>query len=473
MKTPYDIVLIVPNPSTTKGINDTTHEQLLGILYIGTVLKKNGFKCKIIDAKVLGLSNKNIIKRLKYYNPKLVGITFVSAYYKSIKDLCNKIKNLNENIKIVLGGPHPTTLPNETLKSFNADAVVIGEGEETFLEIAQKIKNKKLLFNGIKGVGYKNNNKIKINLPRPNNQNIDLLPFPDYSMLPNPLKYKRRTKRIPAAPILTSRGCPFRCTFCSRDIFKNKVTFRSPENVIEEIEYLINKFNFKQIDIIDDNFLINKERAKQILKLIIKKKINLAINLQSGVRVNSIDEELLRLMKKAGVYRVAFGIESGDEGILKNIKKDIKLSEVKKAVKLTKQVGLRVDCFFMIGLPGDNPKTMQKTIDFAKSLKPNTATFSITLPFPGTELYDEVKQKGHLFVDARYGLDWGFNAAKVNYLLPGMNKKQIYYFYKKAYNDFYLRPSQIFRMLIDVKSIQELKWLINTGVSIFKNVLFK
>lgn len=268
----YDIVLIIPNPSTAKGINDTTHEQLLGILYIGTLLNKNGFKCKIIDAKVLGLKNQDIINRLNRYKPKLVGITFNSVCYKAIKDLCEKIKESNKNIKIIMGGPHPTALPIETLETFNTDAIVVGEGELTFSEIADNLKNKKELFKNVNGVYYKVNGKTRINPTRQMNQNIESLPFPDHSMLPNPRLYKRRTKKVPATPILTSRGCPYRCTFCSKDVYKSKVVFRSPENVIQEIEYLINKFGFKQIDIIDDNFLVNKERAKNILRLIIQKK---------------------------------------------------------------------------------------------------------------------------------------------------------------------------------------------------------
>lgn len=178
-------------------------------------------------------------------------------------------------------------------------------------------------------------------------------------------------------------------------------------------------------------------------------------------------------MKKAGVYRVAFGVESGDRDILRRIKKDISLEGVRKAVKLTKEAGLRADCFFMIGLPGDNAKTMQRTINFAKSLKPNTATFSITLPFPGTELYEEVKLNGQFYVDTRFGLDYGYNTANVNYVLPGMDRKEILTYYKKAYRDFYLRPSQALRMIMDIRSFEELKWLIDTASSVFRNIIFK
>ena len=468
-----DAVLVIPNPYTAEGINDTTHEQLLGILYIGTLLQKNGFKCKIIDAKVLGLSNSEIIQQIYDFKPKLIGITLVSVSYKATKDLCEKIRNLEFSPRVILGGPHPTSLPKETLAEFNVDAVVIGEGEQTFLEIVNNLKNNLPLFQNVAGVAYKENGELKFNSSRPINANIDELPFPDHSMLPDPYLYKRRTNQSPAVPILTSRGCPYLCTFCSRDLYKNKVLFRTPKNVVNEIDYLVETFKFKQIDIIDDNFLVNKNRAKEILQMIIERPYKIAINLQSGVRVDAIDEELLIFMKKAGVYRVALGVESGDERVLKNSKKGIKLDEVRKAVKLVKQAKLRADCFFMIGLPGDNAESMQRTIDFAKELKPNTANFSMTIPFPGTELYREAKEHGQLFIDTRYGLDSGYNAANVAYLLEGMDKQEILKYYKKAYRDFYLRPIQIFRMLLDVKSIEEFKWLIKTGTSVFKSILLK
>src|SRR3989338_6237431 len=141
-----DAVLVIPNPYTAEGINDTTHEQLLGILYIGTLLQKNGFKCKIIDAKVLGLSNSEIIQQIYDFKPKLIGITLVSVSYKATKDLCEKIRNLEFSPRVILGGPHPTSLPKETLAEFNVDAVVIGEGEQTFLEIVNNLKNNLNLF---------------------------------------------------------------------------------------------------------------------------------------------------------------------------------------------------------------------------------------------------------------------------------------------------------------------------------------
>lgn len=469
----YDIVLINPNPYTAKGINDTTFQQPLSVLYPATLLKNNGHKCKVLDAKVLGLSNNQILKKVIQWKTKIIGVSLMAVSYNSVKQLIALIKRYKPEIQIILGGPHPSSLPELVLKDMKPDAVVIGEGEYTLLEIAERLKQNKPLFKGIKGIAYWKNNKIIFNKKREVNKNLDELPFPDHSMLPNPKLYKRRVKKSPAVPILTSRGCPFRCTYCSRDIYGKGFTFRSPENVVAEIEYLVKKFGFKQIDIVDDNMMVNKERAIKIFEKLIEKNIKVAINLQSGVRVNSIDKKILKLMKKAGVFRVAFGIESGDQGILKRIKKDINFEDIKKAVTLTKKAGIRADCFFMVGLPGDNAKSMQRTINFAKRLKPNTANFSMTLPFPGTELYDEISNSGQLFTETKYGLDTGYNIAAVNYILPHMNKNEIKRYYKKAYQDFYLRPSQIIRMLSDIKSYDEFIWLIETGIGVFRTILLK
>jgi radical SAM superfamily enzyme YgiQ (UPF0313 family) len=468
-----DVLLVIPNPYNTKGINETTNEQNLGVLYIGTVLKVNGFRVKILDAKVLGLKNKEILNKVKECRPRLIGITMPSISYRVVKDLCTGIRELDRSIKILLGGAHPTSLPKETLEDFDVDAVVKGEGEFAVLEIANNIKNNRTPFKNVQGVAYKYEKDICWNLSRPIKMDINSYPFPDYSLLPPFKLYKRRTKRNPAVPILTSRGCPFKCTFCSKDVYKQIFLPRSPENVLAEIHYLVNQLAVKQIDIIDDNFLVDRKRAKQILEKIVEYEFNLSIYLQSGIRVNSIDEDMTLLMKKAGVYRVAFGIETGDNAILKTIKKEINIDEIKKAVSYIRKAGLRIDCFFMIGLPGDDPTSMQKTIDLAKELNPNTATFSMVLPFPGTELYQQVKREGKLYTDARYGVDAGYYMTKVNYILPGMKEKEILKFFKKAYREFYLRPHHIWEMIMDVKSFHELNWLISTGINIGKNILLK
>ena len=249
------------------------------------------------------------------------------------KKLAKKIKN-ELKLPVIIGGPHITVMPEETMKEEIFDYGVYGEGEETFLELVNSLENKKRL-DDIMGIIFRKNGKIVINKPRPFNQKLDDLPIPNRKLL----KIDKYLWSVPEkgivkfTTIMGSRGCPFDCIFCSqRTMFGTKIRFRSIKNIIEEIEYITNNLGIKHFQFIDDTLTLNKERLKEMCNLILQKKLD--ITWEGWTRANTVDEETLRLMKRAGFVRVSFGIESGNPHILKVIKKGVELDDITKHVDI-------------------------------------------------------------------------------------------------------------------------------------------
>ena len=279
----------------------------------------------------------------------------------------------------------------------NCHGLVRGEGEPAVLQIMHNIDlGLQPLDKTVPGAVFRNpktgelifNKIIRID-------NLDKLPFPAYHLLPPLNVYKSRSRKSPVAAIVTSRGCLFKCSFCSKDIFKNKVTFRSPDNVLSEIDYLVQNFGVRQIDILDDNFALKKNRLEEILNGLINRNYGLAINLQSGIRSEIIDESLLNKMKKAGIFKIAFGVESADKNVLRLCRKKLDLNKIVSAASLAKQKGFLTYGFFIIGLPGETDEGFERTLDFARRVNFDIANFCIATPFVGTELYRQVQENGN------------------------------------------------------------------------------
>lgn len=460
-----EILLINPKPSA-QGINEATIEIPLGILYIASFLESKGFNCGVIDANAMSLGETEVIKRIFEISPLAVGISANAFTYRAALNYARKIKERFPSMLIMLGGPQPTAAPELCLEEPSIDAAIVKEGEVVTYKIMENVKLRRHPFKDVDGVFYKDNGKIVRNHSQERITDIDILPFPAHHLLP-PLKYyKSRARRWPFMGIITSRGCPFSCSFCSKDIFGNEVTFRSPENVISEIDFLVENKSIRQIDILDDNFTLDKERCAMICDLIIKKPFKIAINLQSGVRADTMDRELILLLKRAGVFKLAFGVESGDETILKGIRKDINLEKILKSAQWAREAGMVTVGFFMVGLPYETAESVRKTVDFAKRMNPHIANFMMAVPFYGTPLYKLIEEKGKFITDTKNGISSGFYGTEAFFELGGLKKDEIEYFYKKVYKDFYFRPSKILDLLGTVRSRKELIWLFHASASI-------
>jgi len=441
----------------------------LGLGYLAAVLEKAGYQVKIFDSMV---EKSPIIEELNRFKPDLVGISANTPLIKSAWQIASEIKK-NLNVFIVLGGPHPTALPEESLEKPFIDAVAIGEGEETMLELVQAIKEK-ISLKGILGLSYKENRKIIHNNPRPLIEELDKLPFPAYHLfkvdeysVTQPLRDKP-LKKGRAFYIMTSRGCPYGCSFCFKGVYGQTWRPRSAENVILEWEFLVKQMNAKEIGVQDDLFNFDKKRALKICQLLVEKNLNnIPWITNNGIRVNFTDEELLAAMKKAGCKRVAFGVESGDQKILDNIHKKITLEMVKKVFAISKKIKIETMGFFMFGNLGEDEETMEKTIKFSIELDPLVAHFSIATPFPGTDFFQIVEKRGKFLTK-----DWeeyGILEGKTVFELGDVKAPLVIKKWHQAYRRFYLRPKRVLKEIFRFNNWLNLPALFQAGFQYFVN----
>lgn len=415
----------------------------LGLAYIASVLEKNGYEVSVVD---LNVEPEEKFTKLVKENDVL-GLTATTMTIAESMKLIKKAKRINPNIKIIMGGPHPTCQPKEVLEIGGADFVVYGEGEITIVDLLKNMENAKNLKN-VKGIAFKDKDKIIINGPRPLIKDLDSLPFPAYHLFPSLDKYRwyvpHPNKR--GAGIMTSRGCPFNCIYCFKGLFGYMWRARSPENVVEEWEWLINTIGVEEIAIYDDIFNLSMDRANKIYDLILKKKLDIPHFFPNGIRAEFVNLKLLTKMKKAGCIRVAFGVETGSERIMKIIDKRLDFNKVRKAFELCRKVGIESTGFFILGLPGENRETMQETINFAKELNPTFAQFTTLTPFVGTRVYDLIKKEGKILEDWNVKFSGHFDKSE-KFRLGEVTPELLLEMRKKAYREFYFRPSYLINNL--------------------------
>jgi radical SAM superfamily enzyme YgiQ (UPF0313 family) len=464
-----DVLLINPNPGGS-GLNESTIEPPIGLGYIAAILEKNSFECKIIDANVLRLANEEIIKEIPAIT-KIVGIYLNSFSFNSVKELTEMIRKKDPNTLIMLGGPLPTAAPEITLREISCDGIIRGEGEYSCLMIITNLYSGRHHFEGdIPGLAFLGpDNSITYNAIQ-RIDDLDRLPFPSYHIYPDMRKYKSRSRKKPLAAIVTSRGCPYQCTFCSKDIFQNKMTIRSAKNVLEEIDYLVKEHGVKQIDILDDNFALNKKRLKDILNGLIQRKYDLVFNFQSGITTEVLDDEILKMMKEAGVYKLSFGIESADEELLRLHKKKINLKKIEEVVKTAKKMGFLTYGFFIVGLLGETEEGFNRTLDFARKIDLDVANFCMAVPFVGTGLYRMVEEQGQFIIDTSRNIDSGFYDNAVFYIYGEYSEGDIVGRYQRAYKEFYTVRKQL-KVVAKIRSIYEVEWLIGSFCFVIKGML--
>jgi len=419
----------------------------LGLSYLSSVLEKKGIMVKLLDCRMLKDYKYEINKLLKD-NP-VVGISINIATIGSAINISKYIRQISPRTKIIMGGPQPTAI-YEKLIPEHADIVVVGEGEDTIGELVQ---NKDISI--IKGIAYWDNGSLKVNSSRPLITDLDRLPYPAWHLF-DLKKYSFNNNRRLCVNMMTSRGCPYECIYCSRSVHGSKIRLRSLDNVLGEIDYLVSRFGVKEIRIVDDNFTFYPQRVKEFCKKVIGQGYkNLCFALLNGIMPDVDDFEMFDLLAKAGFYLVNFGIESGSQQILDKLKRKVDLKKVKKTIAMAKKAKMVVRVFFMIGLPFDNLATMQETIDFAKSLPLDYGIFCMATPLPGTEFYEIVKKEGRFLHDLYFD-SVNYFTGKASYELNnGLNANVIEKMYRKAYKQFYFRPAQLLRTLIDRRSYRD------------------
>ena len=418
--------------------------QPLGLSYIAAVLEKAGYEVRIVDAKVERLSIDKILNRVVDFEPRIVGISCPTPDFCIAKYLAQQIKSLGDYI-ILIGGPHVSALAEETMKNECFDYGILEEGEQTVVELANAIcQNKTREIPDIKGIIFRDGSRIIRTPARPYIENLDTLPFPARHLLPSLDKYTHLSyKHLPLATIITSRGCPYQCIFCDRAVFGNKVRTRSVGNILDEIEMLVEDYGVREVDIVDDLFTLNPHRVTEFCQQLISRKLK--ISWGCAGRVDSITEEMLEIMKKAGCWLISYGIESANQEILDKVNKNITTESVKKALEWTAKTDIQMAGLFILGLPEEDEASMRNTLAFAKSLPLDRVVFHIAQPYPGTELYKITLAQGKLKRDVEYRNyhNYGF-PDKLPYIADGLSVDILRRYRKKAYRDFYLRLRSIY-----------------------------
>jgi anaerobic magnesium-protoporphyrin IX monomethyl ester cyclase len=447
---------------------DTRTTPHLGLAYLGAVSEQRGDEVRIYDADI---EEQTLADFLRDFRPHIVGITANTPQVKQAWRTAVAIKQ-EMDIPIVLGGPHVSVvseeLDYESLRQPAVDMVVRGEGEATWIDVCDRLESfirdqsifttavlmdpAQDLFGTVTGLSYKSSDgQLHRNPDSPVIADLDTLPWPAYHLF----RMSRYTNLQPATDaldgshsfsILTSRGCPYRCTFCSQSIMPVKWRARSPENVLEEWRHLVRELGALEIGVLDDSANIRKARLHQICDLLIENELNhvpwIFVN---GIRANLADLDLLRKMKEAGLRRTAFGVETGDPDMIVRVDKHIDHNTIRQAFKNAKTADIETIGFFIIGLPGDTRESMQRTIDFAIELDPMIANFSMMTPYPGTAVYQEVKRNGRLLM--KNWEDYVFFDQKARYELGDLTAELMEEMYRRSYRQFYWRPKYILRTI--------------------------
>ncbi len=412
----------------------------IGLGYLASVLEREGLHVDIIDLSVTHITDSTLISFIKRKNPVFIGISALTAYYMEMKRISNLIKNELPSYPVVLGGIHASSLPVQSVIECKADFVVIGEGEATICELADTLLNNKNNFNKIKGIAFREGEQVYVNPSRDLIENLDTLPLPAWHKI-NPRHYPAVPhgfimKYRPVSPIMSTRGCPFSCSYCaSCQFWKKKIRFRNPTKVVDEIEYLNKKFGIREFHFWDDNLTLKRDHVHSICIEIIRRRLNIALATPNGIRVDTLDESILRLMRKAGFYQLTFAVESGSLMILRSNNKNTSLRTILKNTILAKQLGFDLNAFFMIGFPQESLETIRKTINFAKSLPFDMRSFFIVRPLPGSVLFNSWIQNRETL-----HFNWdNINFFRANDSLSAINSKQLENWLKKAYNETIIR----------------------------------
>jgi len=441
-------------------------EASVGLCSLAAVTRQAGYETEIIDTVALNLKNGELAAKIVAAAPDFVGISIVTIAAYNAGDLADRIKKLNPKIITIIGGVHITSVPEETMTKFPSfDVGVIGEAEITIVELLGALKDNKEL-DDIPGLIIRKNNELKITAKREFIKDLDSLPLPAWDLLPDLHRYYKppawSLNQDTSMLIISSRGCSNACIYCDRGCFGTYVRIHSADYVIKMIKDLHKNYGIKQFRINDDNFILFKSRTKEICQKIIDEKLD--IKWSCFGRADSVEPELLALMKKAGCWQISYGVETGSQEIHNLENKNLTLQQIENAIKLTKKMGMRTIGFTMIGHPNETKKTVKDTVRFCKKLALDDFKMVYLTPYPNTPLYHYAEKYGVL------NKDWKkMNAYVEPCFIPyGITKKDMTKYRKLAYFEFYLRPKIVFSHLSQIKNPKQIIILIKGFLSLVK-----
>lgn len=429
-----------------------------GLALLAAILRKERYDVMILDCEVLRLDYDQSCKEIFKFNPSIVGFTAATVSVHNAAMLASKIKKVNKNIPLIVGGVHVSGVPVETMKYFkDFDIGVIGEGEETIVELVKNIKDKSQ-YKNIKGIVYRDNGEIIINEPRPYIKELDSLPFPAFDLLPDIGKHYKPSpiyfKKLPHAMVLSSRGCFGKCTFCDKTVSGHKMRFHSADYIVDLILELNKKYGIRDLIFHDDVFIVNRKRLYKFCELFKKK--NIKVVWQANARIDSVNLEVLKTIKESNCWLIAYGIESGSQKILNMANKRIKLEQIKQTLEWTKMAGLETKGYFILGLIGETKETLKETENFIMDIPLDILALNLFTPFPNTIDYFRAPKYGS------FNNDWRLlNQHNVVFIPNGLTAKELEETCKRIQTKFYFRLRVVFYFIKKLFNYQKALIIIN------------
>lgn len=428
----------------------------LGLAYMAAVLEENNVEVVIIDACAREMDLESVGKELMEFKPDIIALTALTPTIAKALETAEYSREICKDSMIVLGGYHPTFNYNEVLKYDFVDVVIIGEGEETLLDLTKTVEKERPL-SSVNGIAFED----VVTPPRQLILDLDSLPLPARHLLPMD-SYKLLNMDTKMSTMITSRGCPMQCSFCSSAaLHGTKLRMRSVDKILDEMEYLVNEMGIETIAFMDDTFTISKKRVIELCEGIEERKIDVMWGCTS--RVDSLNKELLRRMKKAGCITVFMGVESADQQMLDTVNKQTTIEKIKDAFEVSRQEKIRTIASVVLGMPGDTHESIKNTINFVKELNPSYAIFSLATPYPGTRFYQQTLEKDLIKVK-----DW----SKYTLISPILETvdcslEELKKLQATAFKKFYLRPMYLIRQIILDGPI-----LVKTISGVVRNIMF-
>lgn len=438
----------------------------LTLLTVAAILEKAGVEVQVLDMDAEGLTYRQALDRLASFSPDLLGFT-VSTY--SFHPLLRWIKKFKQDtgLPVVVGGLHVELYAEEIMTHPEIDYMVIGEGEVPLPEFVRAFQNGRK-FDGIKSIGYREKGKVIVDKTVRVVRDVDSLPFPSLHLIKNELYFNILTRRRNFTAMLSSRGCPYRCSFCNQN--KSPYRLRSPQNFVDEIKENYQKYGIKEFDVYDSTFTASKKRVIDICEMINKEKLDVGWTIRS--RVDSVNEKVLDALKSAGCHTIMYGVESSSPEILKRMRKDISLDQIRKTIAYTNKIGIETLGFFMLGYPGETNETMEDTIRFSLELPLDYAQYTVLVPYPDSEIYEFYRKNG---LGDDYWREYTVDPKKerkLELLGTTVTREQAGRAVASAYRRFYFRPRIIWHRATRLRSLGEFKRLAMGALGILKNWVY-
>ncbi|MFA6637213.1 MAG: radical SAM protein [Candidatus Omnitrophota bacterium] len=433
----------------------------LGLLYLAACLVKyTRHDVKVIDCQAEQLTYRQMEEYLSAQRPDIAGISAMTLTLIDVFRTAETVKRVNEGTKVVLGGAHVSLYPEETIKNKNVDYLLLGEGEYSFCGLVESSWDKQRL-RDIPGLVFKDGEQIVKTRPAELIRDLDEIPFPGRRMVPYEKYDSLLTTRSPVTTMFTSRGCPFKCSFCARPHLGKKFRMQSAKKVLEEMRECVD-MGIHEFLFYDDTFTVNKDRVMQLCDGILSSGIDVGWHIRS--RVDTVDSEMLALLKRAGCKGIHYGVEAGTDKVLRVLEKGITVDQVKKTVALTKKHAIPTLAYFMVGNPGENRSDVMKTFELMKILSPDYAHITILAPFPGTKIYEDALSRGIIKTDV-----WrDFSAEPKNNFVPPvweehLSREELAELLITGYKRFYVNPRYVLKRIFKIRSLNELKKKLVSG----------